>query len=99
MAENTTAKSLAELASKIYAIDQRLSALEASKPLSGCRETAWAVKLGDDGLFVGTALGDASMPRNVLFLESMPDAQALSRLLGVGEPTLVYKDTLEEVTS
>ena len=76
-------------------------------PLSGCRETAWVVKTvhghGPCGLArsPGAFVWEASFTGNgadeILRFTARSDAETLARLLGIGEPALVYTDTMEEV--
>ena len=76
-------------------------------PLSGCRETAWVVKTVRDhgpcglarspGAFVWEASFTGNGSGEILRFSTRSDAETLARLLGIGEPALVYTDTMEEV--
>lgn len=95
----------------IDSLCDRLDALEThtpfDPPLSGCRETAWVVKTVHDhgpcglarspGAFVWEASFTGNGVDQILRFTARSDAETLARLLGIGEPALVYTDTMEEV--
>ncbi len=91
-------------------LDRRADAMERKlndttpfdPPLSGCRETAWAVKTSGMNHCVAVTGGGSirQLPlgdKYVRRFNDIADAETLCRLLGVGEPMLVYTDTMEEV--
>lgn len=94
--------------SRIEALESKLKEhTPFDPPLSGCRETAWVVKTvhghGPCGLArsPGAFVWEASFTGNgadqILRFTARSDAETLARLLGIGEPALVYTDTMEEV--
>ena len=100
---------IAALRNRMEALDSRLSPScpEDMRDIDPePRETGWAV-VYDTGIACVLEVGQAGfvMFRQtalahdcpVRWLDSLSDAETLARLLGVGRPALLYKDTLEEV--
>ena len=95
--------------SRIEALESKLKEhTPFDPPLSGCRETAWVVESAHkNGNRYAVSRGtsqcvsmtktDGAYSCEVLRFSARSDAETLARLLGVGEPVLVYTDTMEEV--
>lgn len=92
-------------ATGIDSLNDRISALkEREPPLSGCRETAWVVKVGESAglavflrVFNGVPAVGTYRDIHVRLFERRDDAVNLARLLGIGSAVQVYTDTMEEV--
>lgn len=96
------------LCSRVSALEADVLAGQTpAEPAPPARETAWVVKTMHAGIAFGVArdpedflwnarLGGSEVAQ-ILRFPSRSDAETLARLLGIGEPALIYTDTMEEV--